>query len=41
MRWDATLLTQMVHTLADIKGVEPQQLADQTFANACTVYGIR
>ena len=40
-RCDSTMLTQMVQKLAEIKGVEPQQLADQTFANACTVYGIR
>ena len=40
-RCDSTMLTQMAQKLAEIKGVEPQQLADQTFANACTVYGIR
>ena len=40
-RCDSTMLTQMAQKLAEIKGVEPQQLADQTFANACTVYSIR
>ena len=30
----------MIEKLAEIKGVNPQQFADQTFQNACEVYRI-
>ena len=39
-RCDSTMLPRMAEKLASIKGVTPQQMADQTFANACAVYGI-
>lgn len=39
-RCDSTMLPRMVEKLAQIKGIDPQQLADQTFQNACAVYNI-
>lgn len=39
-RCDSTMLTRMIEKLAEIKGVNPQQFADQTFQNACEVYRI-
>lgn len=39
-RCDSTMLTRMIEKLSEIKGVNPQQFADQTFRNACEVYGI-
>lgn len=39
-RCDSTMLTRMIEKLAEIKGVNPQQFADQTFQNTCEVYRI-
>lgn len=39
-RCDSSMLPRMVEKLAQIKGIDPQQLADQTFQNACAVYNI-
>ena len=39
-RCDSTMLPRMAEKLAEIKGVSPQRLADQTFENACAVYRI-
>lgn len=39
-RCDSTMLTQTVAKLAEIKGISPQELADQTCENACAVYRI-
>ena len=39
-RCDSTMLRRMAEKLAEIKGVSPQRLADQTFENACAVYRI-
>ena len=39
-RCDSTMLFRMAEKLAEIKGIHPQQLADQTFHNACAVYNI-
>ena len=39
-RCDSTMLTRLIEKLAEIKGVNPQQFADQTFQNACEVYRI-
>ena len=39
-RCDSTMLPRMAEKLAEIKGVYPQRLADQTFENACAVYRI-
>lgn len=39
-RCDSTMLSRMAEKLAEIKGVSPQRLADQTFENACAVYRI-
>ena len=39
-RCDSTMLPRIAEKLAEIKGVSPQRLADQTFENACAVYRI-
>ncbi len=39
-RCDSTMLTQTVAKLAEIKGISPQELADQTCENTCAVYRI-
>ena len=39
-RCDSTMLTRMIEKLAEIKGVNPQQFADQTFQNTCEIYRI-
>lgn len=39
-RCDSSMLDRMVCKLAEIKGVSPQKLADQTFHNTCSVYQI-
>ena len=39
-RCDSTMLPRRAEKLAEIKGVSPQRLADQTFENACAVYRI-
>ena len=39
-RCDSTMLPRMAEKLAEIKGVSPQRLADQTFENTCAVYRI-
>lgn len=40
-RCDSTLLCHTLERLAQLKGVDPQRLADQTLENGCQVYGIR
>lgn len=39
-RCDSTMLGQMVQKLAQIKGIDPMKMAQQTCENACAVYGI-
>ena len=39
-RCDSTLLYRMAEKLGEIKGCSAQELADQTFQNACKVYRI-
>lgn len=39
-RCDSTMLGQMVQKLAQIKGIDPEEMAQQTCENACAVYGI-
>ena len=39
-RCDSTMLCRMVEKLAEIKGVDPQKMADITYENACRIYGI-
>lgn len=39
-RCDSTMIHRMAEKLAEIKGVDPQTMADQTFENACRVYEI-
>lgn len=39
-RCDSTMLGQMVQKLAQIKGIDPEEMAARTCENACAVYGI-
>lgn len=39
-RCNSSMLDRMAEKLAEIKGVSPQQIADHTCENACTVYRI-
>ena len=39
-RCDSTMLVRMAEKLGQIKGIDPQEIADRTCENACAVYGI-
>jgi len=40
-RCDSSMLPGVARVLAEVKGVEPQLLAEATYRNACAVYGIK
>ena len=39
-RCDSTMLVRMAEKLGQIKGIDPQEIADRTCKNASAVYGI-